>query len=85
MLADCLLILFLIQKLEKLKKTPPDIRGLFTNTAFDKNATKKFLIMLNLIPVYSMQNENKENMQQKKILLMLSKVLLKIKKIKQKH
>ena len=49
-----------------------------------KNATKKFLIMLNLIPVYSMQNENKENMQQKKILLMLSKVLLKIKKIKQK-
>ena len=41
--------------------------------------------MLNLIPVYSMQNENKENMQQKKILLMLNKVLLKIKKIKQKH
>ena len=40
-LADCLLILFLLQKLEKLKKTPPDIRGLFTNTAFDKNATKK--------------------------------------------
>ena len=41
MLADCLLILFLLQKLEKLKKNPPDIRGLFTNTAFDKNATKK--------------------------------------------
>ena len=35
MLANCLLILLLIQKLEKLKNKIPGFSGLVTNTAFD--------------------------------------------------